>query len=40
LIPGTTSVAHLEQNLGALDLTLDEEDLTRLEDVKQVALRR
>ncbi len=40
LIPGTTSVAHLEQNLGALDLALDEGDLTRLEDVRQVALRR
>jgi aryl-alcohol dehydrogenase-like predicted oxidoreductase len=40
LIPGTTSVAHLEENLGALDLALDESDLERLGDVKQVALRR
>ncbi len=40
LIPGTTSVAHLEQNLEALGLSLDDTDLARLESVKQVALRR
>ena len=35
LIPGTTSVAHLEENLAAVDVDLDDEDLTRLEDVEQ-----
>jgi pyridoxine 4-dehydrogenase len=36
LIPGTTSVAHLEENLAAGDLELDAEDLERLEDVKDL----
>jgi pyridoxine 4-dehydrogenase len=29
-IPGTSSLAHLEQNMAAADLALDEADLTRL----------
>jgi aryl-alcohol dehydrogenase-like predicted oxidoreductase len=36
LIPGTTSVAHLEENLAAGDLELDEEDLATLEQVTQL----
>ncbi len=36
LIPGTTSIAHLEENLGAIDIDLDEDDLTELEAVEQV----
>jgi pyridoxine 4-dehydrogenase len=36
LIPGTSSVAHLEENLGAYDIGLDDEDLTALEAVEQV----
>lgn len=35
LIPGTTSVAHLEENLAAADVELDDEDLARLEEVEQ-----
>lgn len=35
LIPGTTSVAHLEENLAAADVALDDEDLATLRDVKQ-----
>jgi aryl-alcohol dehydrogenase-like predicted oxidoreductase len=31
LIPGTTSVAHLEENLAAADVPLDDEDMTTLE---------
>jgi pyridoxine 4-dehydrogenase len=34
LIPGTTSIAHLEENLGAIDVELDADDLARLEDVE------
>ncbi len=34
LIPGTTSVAHLEENLAAADVTLDAEDLATLDGVK------
>jgi pyridoxine 4-dehydrogenase len=37
LIPGTTSVAHLEENLAAGDVELDEDDLARLESVQPVA---
>ena len=33
LIPGTSSVAHLEENLAAADVELDADDLTALEDV-------
>ena len=35
LIPGTTSVAHLEENLAAGDLGLDAEDLERLAAVEE-----
>jgi aryl-alcohol dehydrogenase-like predicted oxidoreductase len=35
LIPGTTSVAHLEENLAAANVELDEDDLAALEDVVQ-----
>jgi aryl-alcohol dehydrogenase-like predicted oxidoreductase len=35
LIPGTTSVAHLEENLAAIDLQLDVDDLARLDSVEQ-----
>ena len=34
LIPGTASVAHLEENLGAGEVSLDAEDLEALEDVQ------
>jgi aryl-alcohol dehydrogenase-like predicted oxidoreductase len=36
LIPGTSSVAHLEENLAAADVALDAEDLETLEQVRQV----
>jgi aryl-alcohol dehydrogenase-like predicted oxidoreductase len=36
LIPGTTSVAHLEENLAAGDVTLDDEDMATLEHAEQV----
>jgi len=36
LIPGTGSVAHLEENLAAAELALDEEDLAALEGVEQL----
>jgi pyridoxine 4-dehydrogenase len=36
LIPGTTSVAHLEENLAAIDVELDEDDLAKLDAVEQV----
>jgi pyridoxine 4-dehydrogenase len=36
LIPGTTSVAHLEENLAAGDVELDQDDLAALEGVEQV----
>ena len=35
LIPGTTSVAHLEENMAAGDVELDADDLAALEDVQQ-----
>ena len=35
LIPGTTSVAHLEGNLAAGGLELDDQDMAVLDDVKQ-----
>ena len=31
LIPGTSSVAHLEQNVAAADLRLSDDDVARLE---------
>jgi aryl-alcohol dehydrogenase-like predicted oxidoreductase len=34
LIPGTSSVAHLEENMGAARVELDREDLAALEDVR------
>jgi pyridoxine 4-dehydrogenase len=34
LIPGTASVAHLEENLAAIGVTLDEHDLAALETVE------
>jgi aryl-alcohol dehydrogenase-like predicted oxidoreductase len=40
LIPGTASVAHLEENLAAGDIELDEEDLAALEAVEQAGRRR
>ena len=36
LIPGTTSVAHLEENVAVGDIVLDEDDLTALEQVEEV----
>jgi aryl-alcohol dehydrogenase-like predicted oxidoreductase len=36
LIPGTTSVAHLEENLAAIDIELDADDLAQLGAVEQV----
>ena len=33
LIPGTTSVSHLEENVAARDITLDGEDMERLAEV-------
>jgi aryl-alcohol dehydrogenase-like predicted oxidoreductase len=36
LIPGTSSVSHLEENLAAGEITLDAEDMTRLDEVKPV----
>ena len=35
LIPGTTSVAHLEENLAAGDVALDADDLATLDSVQQ-----
>ncbi|MDR7251645.1 aryl-alcohol dehydrogenase-like predicted oxidoreductase [Nocardioides sp. BE266] len=34
LIPGTSSVAHLEENLAVLDIALDQDDLTLLDKVE------
>jgi aryl-alcohol dehydrogenase-like predicted oxidoreductase len=36
LIPGTSSVAHLEENLAAAELELDAEDMAALEGVEQL----
>jgi pyridoxine 4-dehydrogenase len=36
LIPGTSSVAHLEQNMAAADVELDESDLAELEHAAQL----
>jgi aryl-alcohol dehydrogenase-like predicted oxidoreductase len=35
-IPGTTTVAHLEQNVAALELELSEADLSRLDEALPV----
>jgi pyridoxine 4-dehydrogenase len=37
LIPGTSSTRHLEENLGAAAVTLDDEDMAALEHVRQVS---
>jgi aryl-alcohol dehydrogenase-like predicted oxidoreductase len=37
LIPGTSSVAHLEENMAAADVELDEADLAELENATQVS---
>jgi aryl-alcohol dehydrogenase-like predicted oxidoreductase len=34
LIPGTSSVTHLEENLAAIDIELDADDMAALEDVR------
>jgi pyridoxine 4-dehydrogenase len=36
LIPGTTSIGHLEENVAAGDIELDEQDMRRLNDATQV----
>jgi pyridoxine 4-dehydrogenase len=36
LIPGTSSLAHLEENLGAAQVDLDDDDMAALEEVRQV----
>ncbi len=36
LIPGTSSVAHLEENLAVVDVALDAEDLATLDGVKDI----
>lgn len=38
LIPGTKSVAHLEENMAVLDVDLDADDLASLEQVEPVAV--
>jgi len=38
LIPGTSSVAHLEENLAAADVELDESDLAELQDATQLGV--
>jgi pyridoxine 4-dehydrogenase len=35
LIPGTSSVAHLEENYAAIDIDLDDEDIAELDAVQQ-----
>jgi aryl-alcohol dehydrogenase-like predicted oxidoreductase len=35
LIPGTSSIAHLEENLGAATIGLDDDDMAALEHVRQ-----
>ena len=35
LIPGTSSVAHLEENMAAIELELDDADLAALDRVEQ-----
>ncbi len=40
LIPGTTSVGHVEENLAAIDIELDADDLAELEAVEQVGRPR
>ena len=40
LIPGTTSVAHLEENVAAGAISLDADDLAALDEVEQVGVPR
>ena len=40
LIPGTTSVSHLEENMAAGDISLDAEDMAALDAVEQVGVPR
>jgi pyridoxine 4-dehydrogenase len=40
LIPGTTSVEHLEKNLAAIDIELNADDLAELDAVEQVGRRQ
>jgi aryl-alcohol dehydrogenase-like predicted oxidoreductase len=40
LIPGTSSVSHLEENYAAIELELDEDDMAALESVPQHPLMR
>jgi pyridoxine 4-dehydrogenase len=35
LIPGTSSIAHLEENMAAIELELDDGDLAALDRVEQ-----
>jgi pyridoxine 4-dehydrogenase len=37
LIPGTSSVRHLEENMASADVELDEQDLAELEHATQMA---
>jgi pyridoxine 4-dehydrogenase len=37
LIPGTSSIAHLEENIAATELELDDSDLAALDHVGQRA---
>ena len=37
LIPGTSSVAHLEENMGAVGVSLDDDDMAALDQVRQTA---
>ena len=37
LIPGTSSVAHLEENMAAADVELDDQDLAELENATQLS---
>ncbi len=39
LIPGTSSVAHLEENLAAADIELTGDEMTRLDDVQPAPVR-
>ncbi len=36
LIPGTSSVQHLEENMASEDVELDEQDLAELENATRV----
>ena len=36
-IPGTSSVNHLEENMGALEISLTEDDMTELEEIARIS---